>query len=277
MRALAFILPIIWIILGLLWYFPRQKERCCSTDTETSQLGDTLAQEGEIADIPPPEGPEYYRLGSVQPLHENDLLDEIREMYDDLDDNQILEIRGRYYGSESPPGEAENMGLARADYLKAALGDGIDDAKMAMSAFRLGDSLRTRGPYFRGVDLNAITSETPSVKQIEDRAEIRFEYGTDQRIEDPVIDQYLDDVAARVIQSGERIRLVGHTDSRSSPEYNLELGMRRANAIRDLLVSKGVNSSQVEVLSRGETEPVASNTTDAGRALNRRVDLQVIN
>lgn len=64
----------------------------------------------------------------------------------------------------------------------------------------------------------------------------------------------------------------GHTDSRGSEEYNLALSMKRANAVANELKKHGIDSSKITVNGYGETNPIASNTTDDGRALNRRVD-----
>jgi OOP family OmpA-OmpF porin len=67
----------------------------------------------------------------------------------------------------------------------------------------------------------------------------------------------------------------GHTDSVGSDRYNLDLGMRRADAVRNYLVSKGLEPGRVYVDSKGEREPVATNKTAAGRGENRRVVVEV--
>ncbi|WP_216086802.1 OmpA family protein [Ferrimonas balearica] len=67
--------------------------------------------------------------------------------------------------------------------------------------------------------------------------------------------------------------LVGHTDSNGSTRYNLELSLRRAEAVARALVVAGVGREQLRVYGEGESSPVASNATPAGRAQNRRVEL----
>ncbi len=69
------------------------------------------------------------------------------------------------------------------------------------------------------------------------------------------------------------IRVVGHTDSKGSADYNQRLSERRAQATASYLISQGVASSQVQVEGRGESEPRADNSTAAGRAQNRRVEI----
>ena len=70
-----------------------------------------------------------------------------------------------------------------------------------------------------------------------------------------------------------RIRVVGHTDSRGSDEYNQRLSEHRAQATADYLVSQGVAASQMTAVGRGESEPRADNATAAGRTQNRRVEI----
>ncbi|HWP64447.1 MAG TPA: OmpA family protein [Candidatus Limnocylindria bacterium] len=67
----------------------------------------------------------------------------------------------------------------------------------------------------------------------------------------------------------------GYTDSIGSEAYNMRLGQRRADAVRDYLVSQGIDASRIRTESFGESNPVASNDTEAGRAENRRVEIVV--
>jgi outer membrane protein OmpA-like peptidoglycan-associated protein len=73
--------------------------------------------------------------------------------------------------------------------------------------------------------------------------------------------------------SGTRIMIEGHTDSRGSDAYNEELSRRRAQAVADALLTRGIPSGRFEILGRGEAAPVASNDTAAGRQQNRRVEV----
>lgn len=71
------------------------------------------------------------------------------------------------------------------------------------------------------------------------------------------------------------IHVVGHTDSVGSESYNQQLSERRAQSVVDFLASNGVTQSRLYAMGRGELEPRASNETEAGRQLNRRVELFV--
>ena len=87
----------------------------------------------------------------------------------------------------------------------------------------------------------------------------------------------LDDVATS-LQKHHRLKveLQGHTDSTGPAEYNMKLSQRRADSVRDYLISKGVSSEQLVTKGYGLTQPVETNKTAAGRAANRRVVMYAI-
>ncbi len=70
-----------------------------------------------------------------------------------------------------------------------------------------------------------------------------------------------------------RISIIGHTDSTGSDAINNPLSVDRAQSVRDYLSSRGVAVSRIETAGRGEREPLADNTSEAGRAKNRRVEI----
>lgn len=82
---------------------------------------------------------------------------------------------------------------------------------------------------------------------------------------------------AGVIKQYEKtvVHIVGHTDSRGAAAYNQKLSENRAEAVAAYLVSQGVDPARLMTAGRGESEPIASNETKAGRARNRRVDIVI--
>lgn len=71
------------------------------------------------------------------------------------------------------------------------------------------------------------------------------------------------------------INIYGYTDSKGSDSYNLSLSDRRAQAVKNYLISQGVTASRMNTMGMGEKDPVASNETEAGRAQNRRVEFAI--
>jgi outer membrane protein OmpA-like peptidoglycan-associated protein len=87
----------------------------------------------------------------------------------------------------------------------------------------------------------------------------------------------LDDAVTKLQAQGDvRVTIEGHTDSIGTVEYNLALGERRANSVRDYLVQRGIANMRLMTVSYGEERPIADNTSAQGRAMNRRAHLVVI-
>ena len=71
------------------------------------------------------------------------------------------------------------------------------------------------------------------------------------------------------------IDVIGHTDSDGTAEYNQALSVRRAESVKNFMVSEGINAGIIDVIGKGESSPIADNKTREGRALNRRVEIHV--
>ncbi|MCW5650565.1 MAG: OmpA family protein [Ramlibacter sp.] len=86
----------------------------------------------------------------------------------------------------------------------------------------------------------------------------------------PVLDQFANGLGA---QPNTEIRIIGHTDSTGPDSVNDPLSLQRAASARDYLAAHGVDPQRVMINGRGEHEPIADNSTEAGRARNRRVEI----
>jgi len=74
----------------------------------------------------------------------------------------------------------------------------------------------------------------------------------------------------------EHVVVTGYTDNVGAPEHNATLSMQRAEAVRDHLVSLGADATKFDVNGAGDATPIADNSTEEGRAKNRRVEVAVI-
>lgn len=72
------------------------------------------------------------------------------------------------------------------------------------------------------------------------------------------------------------IKIYGYTDSKGADEYNLNLSDQRAGAVKNYLSSKGLVNSRFSIMGMGESDPIDTNDTDAGRANNRRVEFAIL-
>jgi outer membrane protein OmpA-like peptidoglycan-associated protein len=77
-------------------------------------------------------------------------------------------------------------------------------------------------------------------------------------------------------QPAAKIQIAGHTDSQGGETYNMDLSTRRAASVGAYLNSTGVNTNRITSVGRGESTPVATNDTAAGRAINRRVEVTIL-
>ncbi len=99
----------------------------------------------------------------------------------------------------------------------------------------------------------------------------------DKAVVKPAGKAKLDDLVSKVKGINlEVIIAVGHTDSIGSDAYNQKLSVRRAEAVKAYLVSKGIEKNRIYTEGKGEKQPVASNKTKEGRAKNRRVEIEVV-
>lgn len=84
----------------------------------------------------------------------------------------------------------------------------------------------------------------------------------------------LDKHIALLKTNEDTVRLEGHTDERGTREYNLALGERRANSVRDYMVVNGIDSYRIETVSYGEEQPIAYGSGESNWSQNRRVELK---
>ena len=121
----------------------------------------------------------------------------------------------------------------------------------------------------------AALAAAPSADKVTFEADAFFDF--DKSVLKPAGKAKLSDLVSKL--QGTDIEVVvatGHTDAIGSDAYNMKLSLRRANAVKAFLVSKGIPADRVFVEGKGESQPVASNKTREGRAKNRRVEVEVV-
>jgi len=86
----------------------------------------------------------------------------------------------------------------------------------------------------------------------------------------PILDQFASGLST---QPNTEVRIVGHTDNTGSDALNDRLSVDRAQSTRQYLINRGVDPNRIQIAGRGEREPIADNSSEAGRARNRRVEI----
>jgi outer membrane protein OmpA-like peptidoglycan-associated protein len=110
---------------------------------------------------------------------------------------------------------------------------------------------------------------------------VKFDSGilfdTDKADVKPAAQTNLQNLAASLQKNqNTNILIVGHTDDTGSDSHNMDLSVRRAESVKSYIVGDNVSSSRLTVSGKGETEPIADNTTVAGRTQNRRVEIVIV-
>ena len=124
------------------------------------------------------------------------------------------------------------------------------------------------------------SSEAASVSREGNLLAVTFKgdvtFDTNSTVVRPGLQFELDRVAGVMNQyPNTLVRVEGHTDSKGSDEYNMDLSNRRAFAVKNLVAQRGIADSRLDVVGYGETMPVATNDTAAGRQKNRRVEIKI--
>ncbi|HZY20477.1 MAG TPA: OmpA family protein [Ramlibacter sp.] len=121
----------------------------------------------------------------------------------------------------------------------------------------------------------AAAPQPPAATKVTYAADAFFDF--DKAVLKPEGRAKLDDLVGKVKDINlEVIIAVGHTDSVGGDSYNQKLSVRRAEAVKAYLVSKGIEKNRVYTEGKGEKQPVADNKTSDGRAKNRRVEIEVV-
>lgn len=274
MRTFLILLLSILAFICLIWFTHLWscciQEECVNKDATT-----------EVAAVTPPATPAYrlaFNWGKDEPVSGAGF-----EAYRDsllalINDGKVLRIEGRYYPGEAAPEGYENMGLARAAKIAALFKPPLDDSQLELSSkLESSDPSPIPTGLFASQSLAVADADKPLM--LEATAEgvtIYFPYGSNERLEDPVVDSILSVFVQTQERTGRSVRVVGHTDGDSSSEFNLGLSKRRANAVRQILIGKGLDGGLITATGKGESQPKASNSTEAGKAKNRRVEVKLL-
>jgi len=280
MRSLFLLLVIlVWLALG--WIYSSGQQvllNSSSTAEETENTDNDPIEEADLSDGLTAKSPETsvpIRLDVNEKQIE--LTDEWTEYKKDLlaslKEDEILQITGKYTEDELYSGSFENLGVARAEEIRQNLDLAPDKVQLRGV---LDDQLSDSETPFEVISFRNIIVNNSIDESIENRTIIRFPSNSTNKLNDEVVEEYLDKLVTRIMKTGERVKLTGFSDSDGSEEDNILLGQRRADVIKNYLVSNGVNETKVVTLSEGERNPIASNETEEGKAQNRRTELEII-
>lgn len=185
-------------------------------------------------------------------------------------------ITGKYFITESYSGDYENLGFARSHSAKNYFLEFLSEDRIELSSeIQSHDSSLTES-----MDLIAFKTISPEkekeVAKRDGKVLIYFDSNSDNPIFGNGVIAYLDEIAEKLREDKYKsIITTGFTDEIGNPKNNYYMGLHRATAVKDYLISKGCNPNQIELKSYGEYRPVAENSSEEGRAKNRRVEIKL--
>ena len=135
----------------------------------------------------------------------------------------------------------------------------MQDKKMAMERATMGSGVQVSQTPDNRLKLNIPSDVSFDTGRADIKPNMR-----------PILDQFASGLSS---QPNTEIRIIGHTDNTGSDAVNDPLSVQRASAARQYLAARGVDPNRIVIAGRGEREPVADNSTEAGRAQNRRVEI----
>jgi OOP family OmpA-OmpF porin len=133
----------------------------------------------------------------------------------------------------------------------------------------------TAAPGCDGAIAKAAARPAAAAAKVTYTADALFDF--DKSVLKPAAKTSLDNLSGQIKSLAlEVVIATGHTDSVGTDAYNQKLSVRRADAVKKYLVSKGIADNRIQIEGKGESQPVADNKTADGRAKNRRVQIEVI-
>lgn len=211
--------------------------------------------------------------------------DGILKLKDYLEANNLkrLNITGYYTSDETNNSAFPNLGLARANAVKNHFISKGVSSRLINTYGKLNDDLVPNednvffGPLDFGIstrvdgdtaDEDALKVSCEAIKANPlilyfNTGEASINLTAEQR-------QKIADISRCVDKMGVKVQVVGHTDNTGNADNNMILGQNRADFAKDYLIRNGILSGNIETSSKGQTEPISDNTTEEGKAKNRR-------
>jgi outer membrane protein OmpA-like peptidoglycan-associated protein len=197
-----------------------------------------------------------------------------------------IDITGYYRSDETNNSAYPNLGLARANAVKNYLISQAVPARQIDTRGQLNDDINPddTSTLFGPLQFGIITLEEGATNEALEAAceairksplVLHFQTGQAQINLTAEQRQKIADISHCVDKLGVKVQIVGHTDNTGDAVNNMKLGQGRAEFGKNYLVRNGILSSNIEATSKGQTEPIADNNTEEGRAENRRTVITI--
>lgn len=198
------------------------------------------------------------------------------------DKEETLIITGYYTNKEKKPSDLKfnDLGLARANTIKQKLVKaGANGDKIVIKSKKINkptpDNILPEAIIFDYKKPEKVANNTPAKKLFEPR-NLYFDLGKSSLKIDKELTDFFDSLKLYLAQeTAKKVLLTGHTDNKGNEAANLRLGKKRADKVKQQIISLGIAANRIQTSSQGEAKPIETNATPKGRQLNRRVEMVI--
>lgn len=266
----------VWCFVCQRWYVCGIKQACATAIGQTTHATIPSPAKNNINSLPI-----AFRWQSAEPILGDNYPKYRDSILRELGDEDILQITAHYYHTENAPTDSLTFGMLRAKELQKLFAEKIpaERIQLVQKAIKIEKGVKEKP--FSALRINYVAppevapEEDAPVVKLKDGVRIYFESNSSKGEMNEAIINYLDELAVNLKETGRKVRITGHTDNVGEAKANYNVGLRRAKSIRNYLREKGVARSQIQTFSKGETEPIATNETEEGKAKNRRTELKI--
>jgi OmpA-OmpF porin, OOP family len=278
-KPFFWLVTILWFAASAWWY--RSCSTCSSCSATLPVASNIILPGFSVADsswiISSPYNLRFGKSGSLPVMSANmSLLLDSLARYAQNHPNKTITVTGHYKADEVNGTGFENLGLARADELKKWLiSKGVSDLNI------LTQSKRDDGLVFSPADTLvggiSMAFTTLILKPVDDLFQPHTVYFNTAQNTLPVDTAFTNYIAKAKAylqnHTDKKLLIVGHTDNVGDAEANRQLSANRAAFVKSELMKQGIAASKMESSGKGMDDPIADNSTDEGRAKNRRVTI----
>lgn len=208
-------------------------------------------------------------------------LDSLRAHCEGKEPARMVTIRANYYESETNATQYENIGKARAEAVKAELVSRGMDAGGIFTAGNLLDGNFKGDTMFNGIAVDIQQLKEGELTTLDESnllqpRNVYFETGKNSLSVTAELNNYMANAKEYLASHPhKRLMCTGYTDNVGAPAMNETLSKERAQFVKNKLTERGFDAEQIDHQGKGPADPIADNSTDDGRAKNRRVEMRI--
>jgi flagellar motor protein MotB len=254
MNAKAFLVILLFLFwsLGSGWYYVSEVKKVYQTSESLVEVKPAI----------------LFAINNGDPILSKNYLEFKQGLLSRIGNFNKLKITGLYSADEINSTSFENLGIARAIAIQNMLEE-VGQERVTIAAEQidvLSNVLTVDGVSFRVFVCNEIYEETEFGAVIYDVDSLDGGLNIS-------LNNYLKFLSKE--ENNRRIDLTGHTDDIGDEGENYRLALKKANIIREALIEKGMLPENINANSKGQSEPVADNSTEEGRSQNRRIEVVI--